>query len=323
MSRRMSWALLALTAMLAALHLLLPAAPLQQLLRRAPDVVATLLTEVRLPRTLLVLGYGAALGVAGAALQALFSNPLASPDITGSGSGAALAVVASSYWLGMADPMALALAGSIGALAALVMLLALAGRRPSPPHLLIAGLALTLVLGAATSLALALAPSPFAFYDSFDWLMGSFVDKSLAQAAAALAPALVAVALLLRESRALDAMVLGEDVAASLGLRPRTLAQRTIILSSIAIGACVSVCGSIGFVGLIAPMAARRLTGGHPGRAMAPAALLGCQVMLAADLATRLAPDGRPLPVGVLTALAGAPLLVMALRHSSARMTRS
>jgi iron complex transport system permease protein len=276
----------------------------------SPDTAWLLLTEIRLPRTLLALGYGAVLGITGAALQALFANPLASPDITGSSSGAALGAVFASYWLGVTGPLALAASGSAGALIALAIVVTLAGRRAAPSVLLLAGLAVALAAGAGTSLLLALAPSPFAFYDSFEWLMGSFVDRSLPQAAVALVPAALAGIMLAGRSRALDLMALGEEVTASLGYRPRRLSLEVIVLSSIAVGACVSVCGAIGFIGLIAPYVARRLTRGHPGRALIPSALIGGILMLLADLAVRFGPAGRIIPVGVLTTVVGAPLFV-------------
>lgn len=298
-------------AALALTHLLVPLGPLAALRRADPATLWLLVEQIRLPRTLLVLGYGAVLGLTGAALQALFANPLASPDITGSSSGAALGAVLAGYWLGVTNPLGLAAAGAIGALVVLILLFALAGKRAEPSTLLLAGLALALAAGAATSLLLALAPSPFAFYDAFDWLMGSFVDRSLPQAAAALVPAAIAGAVLLTRGKALDVLALGEDVAASLGYQPRRLAVEVIALSSIAVGACVSVCGAIGFVGLIAPFAARRITRGHPGRALAPAALIGASLMLLADLAVRLGPAGRNIPVGVLTTVAGTPLFLL------------
>lgn len=252
---------------LAALHLLSPFGSLEAAGAIDPGLAETVLLELRLPRTLLALGYGATLGVTGAALQALFANPLASPDITGSSSGAAMGAVFAGYWLGVDSPIGMAIGGMAGAALALTVLLMLAGRRTDKVALLLAGLAVSLAAGAATSLLLALAPSPFAFYDAFDWLMGSFTDRSLAQAAAALIPASMAGALLLRRSRALDLMALGDDVLASMGHKPRRLGMEVICLSAIAVGACVSVCGAIGFVGLIAPVIARRLTKGHPGRA--------------------------------------------------------
>ncbi len=295
---------------LAAVHLLTPWSSLTELQARDPALASLLLTEIRLPRTLLVLGYGGVLGMTGAALQALFANPLASPDITGSSSGAALGAVFGSYWLGITDALGLAAFGATGAGLALAGLLLLAGRRAERSTLLLAGLAIALAAGAGTSLLLALAPSPFAFYDSYEWLMGSFVDRSLPQAAAALIPALTACALLTRRARALDVMALGEDVAASIGYRPERVGTEVILLSAVAVGACVSVCGAIGFVGLIAPFVARRLTAGHPGRALAPAAAIGAMLLLLADLAVRMGPAGRTIPVGVLTTALGTPLFI-------------
>jgi iron complex transport system permease protein len=311
---------LVVLAGIAALHLLTPYNSLEAARAIDPALATTLLVELRLPRTLLALGYGATLGIAGAALQALFANPLASPDITGSSSGAAMGAVFASYWLGVSSPLFMALAGAMGAGLALVVLLALAGRRTDKVALLLAGLAVSLAAGAATSLLLALAPSPFAFYDAFDWLMGSFTDRSLGQAAAALIPAAIACALLLRRARALDLMALGDDVLASLGHKPRRLGIEIICLSAIAVGACVSVCGAIGFVGLIAPVIARRMTHGHPGRALVPAGLIGGGLVLGADLLVRAIPLDRAIPVGVVTTLIGAPVFIAVLMSMRGRM---
>ncbi|GAC1576387.1 MAG: iron ABC transporter permease [Sphingomicrobium sp.] len=307
--------LISLLAALLALNLLMPTS----LLSLDPAVRNLLIVELRLPRTLLVAGYGAILGLTGAALQALFANPLASPDVTGGSSGAALGAVVGGYWLGMTEPLELAGCGAAGALLALSALLLLSGRRADTTTLLLAGIGISLACGAATSLALALAPSPFAFYDAFDWLMGSFTDRSLGQAAAALIPAAMAAGLLVRHARALDLLALGEDVAASLGHRPRRLGIEIVVLSAVAVGACVAVCGAVGFVGLIAPFLARRMTAGHPGRAMVPSALIGALLLLFADLVTRGL--DRPIPIGVFTALAGTPLFLWLLRHQRRGMT--
>ena len=315
------WLLSTLVVMIALAHLVLPWAPVAELRHTSPDAAWLLLTELRLPRTLLVVGYGATLGITGAALQALFANPLASPDITGSSSGAALGAVFASYWLGVSGPLALAASGAAGALLALAIVVGLAGRRADTAVLLLAGVAISSAAGAATSLLLALAPSPFAFYDSFDWLMGSFVNRSLPQAAVALVPAAVCCALLARRARALDLMALGEDVTASLGHYPRRIALQVIVLSSVAVGACVSVCGAIGFVGLIAPYVGRRITRGHPGQALIPAGLTGGLLLLAADSAVRFGPAGRTIPVGVLTTVVGAPLFIWIVVTMRRRVT--
>lgn len=293
-----------------AAHLLLPLDSLLEARSIDPGLGRLILFELRLPRTLLVLGYGAVLGITGAALQAVFANPLASPDISGASSGAALGAVVGGYWLGMTQPLLLAACGAAGAITTLLLLVTIAGRRSDTATLLLAGLAISLAAGAATSLALALAPSPFAFYDAYDWLMGNFADRSQVQAAAALVPAAIASALLLRRSRAIDLTALGEDVAASLGLKPRALALEVIALSAIAVGACVAVAGAIGFVGLVAPVIGRRLSLGHPGRAMLPAAAIGAILLLAADLVVRAVPLDRAIPVGVITALFGTPLFI-------------
>lgn len=313
--------LLLLVLAIAVAHLLTPLAPLIELDRTDPQLAILLATEIRLPRTLLAAGYGAVLGMSGAALQALFANPLSSPDVTGTSSGAALGAVFAGYWLSVTSPLALAAFGAAGALSSLALLLLLTGRRGDISTMLLAGLAIALATGAATSLLLALAPSPFAFYDAFEWLMGSFVDRSLPQAAAALIPGAIACAALATRARALDVMALGEDVAASLGYRPRSVGIQVIVLSAVAVGACVSVCGAIGFVGLIAPFAARRLTAGHPGRALMPAALIGAILLLLADLALRFGPPGRPIPVGVLTTVLGTPLFVWIVVTMRQRLT--
>ena len=314
------FAAILLLALVAALHLLSPFGSLTATQAIDPALATTLLVELRLPRTLLALGYGVTLGICGAALQALFANPLASPDITGSSSGAALGAVFASYWLGLTNPILLATAGALGAGLALVLLLVLAGRHTDKVALLLAGLAVSLAAGAATSLLLALAPSPFAFYDSFEWLMGSFTDRSLVQAAAALVPAAIACTLLLRRARALDLMAMGDDVLASLGHRPRRLGIEIICFSAIAVGACVSVCGAIGFVGLIAPVLARRATRGHPGRALLPAGMIGGLLVLLADLSLRSMPFDQAIPVGVVTTLIGTPVFIMVLLSMRGRM---
>lgn len=171
-------------------------------------------------------------------------------------------------------------------------------------------------------MALALAPSPFAFYDAYDWLMGSLVDRSLAQAAFAALPAAATILLLRRMRAGLDSLTLGEEVAQSLGHDVTRLRAQVVVLTAIGVGACVAIAGAIGFIGLVAPIFARRLTGGHPGRAIAPAALIGAILLLAADLLVRLAPLGRTLPIGVVTALLGAPFFLWLVAHMRWRLAR-
>jgi len=303
-----------------AASVLLPFDALEALFAQDRELAIALLVELRLPRALLALAYGATLGASGAAIQALFANPLASPDLTGTTSGAALGAVATAYLFGFSAPIALSIGSVTGALGALALLLALAGPRAETATLLLSGLAISALAGALTTLALALAPSPFAFYDAYDWLMGSLIDRSLDQAAFAALPALLTIALLVRLGPALDRLALGEEVAQSLGHDVARLRLQVICLTAFGVGACVAICGAIGFIGLIAPIFARRLTLGHPGRAILPAGLIGALLLTAADLAVRLAPLGRTLPIGVLTALIGAPFFLWLVAHMRWRL---
>ena len=298
-----------------AASMLLPYAVLADLFEQDPDLAGAILVELRLPRAGLALVYGATLGASGAAVQALFANPLASPDLTGTTSGAALGAVVTAYLFGLSAPIAMSMGAIIGALAALGLLLALAGPRAETATLLLAGLAISALAGALTTLALALAPSPFAFYDAYDWLMGSLVDRSLAQLAFATVPALLTMILLLRLARPLDSLALGEEVAISLGHDVFRLRVEIVCLTALGVGACVAICGAIGFIGLVAPIFARQLTRSHPGRAILPAAAIGAILLLLADLVARAAPLGRTLPIGVVTALIGAPFFLWLVAH--------
>jgi iron complex transport system permease protein len=308
--------------LLFAAALLTPWPPIRDLFAQDRELALAVLVELRLPRALLALVYGAMLGASGAAIQALFANPLASPDLTGTTSGAALGAVVTAYLLGFSAPLALALGSVAGALAALLLLLALAGPRAETATLLLSGLAISALAGALTTLALALAPSPFAFYDAYDWLMGSLVDRSLSQAGFAAVPAFLGIGALLSRREALDSLTLGEEVSQSLGHDLGRLRLLIVCVTAIGVGACVAICGAIGFVGLVAPIFARRLTGGHPGQAMLPAALIGGALLLLADLVTRAVPLGRTLPIGVVTALIGAPFFLWLVAHMRWRLAR-
>lgn len=286
------------------------------LLHLPPALAQTILIELRLPRAALGLLIGAALGVSGAALQGLTRNPLASPDVLGASAGAALGAVAVSYLLAATATLAVAAGAMAGAAFALLALIALAGRAASTATLILGGVAVSALAGALTSLALSLAPSPFALYDALFWLLGSLADRSLAHLAAAAPFIVIGTALLLTTAPMLDRLALGEEVATTLGVRMPALRARILIGSTVAVGASVAVAGSIGFVGLIVPHLVRPLVGHHPGRALWPSAWAGACLLTLADLAVRLSPPGPELKLGVLTTLIGAPFfLALVLRQ--------
>lgn len=310
MTMRLALALILLTALLLAASLAVPAQGLFDLWADDPDVARIILVELRLPRSLLALFYGLVLGASGAAIQALFANPLASPDITGATGSAALGAVLLAYIFGLASPFWLAVGGIAGASVGLAALLLLAGPKAETATLLLAGIAISTIAGAATALALALAPSPFAFYDAYEWLMGSLIDRSLPQLAFVAIPAALVTIWLALQGPALDRLALGEDAAEAMGYRIVRMRVMIIAATAIGVGAAVSVCGAVGFIGLVGPVIARRLVDGHPGRAIVPAAMIGAILLLAADLAIRAAPPDRTIPVGVLTAMIGTPFFL-------------
>jgi iron complex transport system ATP-binding protein len=187
-------------------------AMLRSVAARDPALAQTILIELRLPRTALALIIGASLGLGGAAMQALLRNPLASPDVLGPSTGAALGAVVAGYFLGLGT-LAVAGGGILGALLALGLLLALAGRGATTTTLVLAGVAISALGGALVSLALSLAPSPYALYDLMFWLWGSLADRSLPQLVIAGPLILGAGAIVLAQRHRLDSLALGEEVA--------------------------------------------------------------------------------------------------------------
>jgi iron complex transport system permease protein len=282
---------------------------LHSIATRDPALARTILIELRLPRTALALLIGGSLGLGGAAMQGLLRNPLASPDVLGPSTGASLGAIIAGYFLG-GGVFGVALAGMAGALLALALLLALAGRGAATATLVLAGVAISALGGALVNLALSLAPSPYALYDIMFWLLGSLADRSLPQLALAAPIILLSGAILLAQAPKLDSLALGEDVATSLGINIPHLRWTIVITTGAMVGAGVAVAGSIGFIGLIVPHLVRPLTGNRPGAAMLPSALAGAALLAAADLAVRIPVNGQELKLGVLTALIGAPFFL-------------
>lgn len=280
-----------------------------------PRLVA-IVREIRLPRVLLGLEVGAALGLSGAALQGLLRNPLAEPGLIGVSASAGLgAVIAFYFGLAALSPYALPAMAMTGALVATAALLAVAARDGGSLTLILSGVALSSLSIALTSLAMNLAPNPYAITEMLLWLMGSLKDRTPADALTALPFILAGSGLLLTAGRGLDALALGEDAARSLGVDLTRLRLCVIGGVAAAVGASVAVSGSIGFVGLVVPHLLRPLVGHEPGRLLLPSALGGAALVTAADLVTRLIPTSQEIMLGVVTALVGAPFfLILILR---------
>ncbi len=279
-----------------------------------------IVNEIRLPRVLLAILVGASLGAAGAALQGLLRNPLAEPGLLGVSSSASLgAVLCLYYGFATLTPWLLPAAAMGCAALATLTLYAITRRRASNLTLILAGIALSSLAAALTSLAINLAPNPTDMQDIVLWLMGSLSDRSFADVRLCLPFILIGLVLLLTSGRALDALTLGEDEAASLGVNLARLRLQIVVGTALCVGASVAVTGAIGFIGLVVPHLLRRWVDYHPARLLGSSALGGAALLLAADIVLRLVSGAQELMLGVVTALIGAPFfLALVLRQRRA-----
>jgi iron complex transport system permease protein len=276
-----------------------------------PELARVVLTEIRLPRTLLALLVGGTLGLCGAALQGLLRNPLAEPGLLGASSGAAFGAVLVFYFgVAGADSLMLPIGAVAGSLAALAALYALAGRRGDFLTIVLAGIAINAFAAALTSLALNFAPSPYAALEILFWMLGSLADRSLVHVALALPLMIPGWVLVVAAARGLDALTLGEETALSLGFDPRRTQWLVIAGTALAVGAAVAVTGVVGFVGLVVPHLLRGRVGHFPSRLLLPSFLGGAALAALADVLIRLMPPGPELKLGVVTALLGAPFFL-------------
>ena len=282
------------------------------------QILSLIIWEIRLPRAILGLTIGATLGLAGATLQGYLRNPLAEPGVIGVSTAAALGGVIAIYTgLSLAFPLALPLMAIGGALVAVLLLQALAGAG-SVLTLILAGVAISSLCGALTSLALNLSNNPFASLEIVFWLLGSITDRSMTHVWLATPFIFAGWLLLAASARALDALSLGEEAALSLGVDLKRVRFLVVSGTAISVGACTAVSGVIGFVGLVVPHLMRPLVGHQPSRLLPASALAGGILLLSADLLVRTIGTTTELKLGVVTALIGGPFfLFLILRLKS------
>ena len=285
---------------------------------------ASVILDIRLPRTLLGLMVGAGLAVSGALMQGLFRNPLADPALVGVSSGAGLAAACVIVLgdrmlarLGLPGPLPYAIlpgAAFLGGLVATLALYGLATRagRTSVATMLLAGIALGALSGAVTGL-LVYASDDRQLRDLTFWSLGSLGGASWTKVFATaplILPVLAAVPVL---GRGLNALVLGEAEAFHLGVRVERLKRACILLVAVAVGAGVAAAGVIGFVGLVVPHALRLVIGSEHRLLLPASAFLGGTLLVLADVAARVAAAPAELPIGIVTALVGAPVFLWLL----------
>lgn len=278
---------------------------------------ASVIWDLRAPRVLLALLVGAALAIAGAAMQGLFRNPLADPGLVGVSSGAALAAVAAIVFASSITldqnlmPLVTPAASFAGGLLAawLAARLASAGGQTRTATLLLAGLAINAIAGAGIGL-LTQISGDAALREVTFWLFGSLAKAGWAELSIGAPLLLIILVLLPREARALDALLLGEAEAEHLGIDVEALKRRVTTLVVLAVAVSVALAGVIGFIGLVVPHLLRLVLGPEHRGLLPSAALGGAALLASADLAARswLAP--AELPVGILTALIGGPFFL-------------
>lgn len=278
--------------------------------------------NIRLPRVLLGLLTGAALAVSGAALQGLFRNPLADPGIIGISNGAAL-LAAATIVLGSLVfhliprsliPFALPAAAFLGGLITTLLIYRLSWHegRTVAATLLLAGIAISALTAAITGLFTYLATDEQMRTLVF-WTLGSLGGASWTSCWLTALCVIPAIFILSKESRALNAMLLGEAEAGFLGFNPERTKMRVVIASALAVGGSVAFCGVIGFVGLVVPHIVRHLIGPDHRFLIPGSALLGATLLTGADIGARTIVAPAELPIGILTALVGAPFFLWLL----------
>jgi iron complex transport system permease protein len=287
------------------------------LFSKSNPAATLVMCEIRLPRAILGFMIGATLGLSGAVMQGYLRNPLADPAILGVSGAASLGAVLAIYTgLSAMFPLALPLLAISGAVAAVLLLQMLAGTNAGTLTLILAGIAITSLASALTSLALNLSPNPFAAMEMMFWMMGSLTDRSMQHVWLSAPFMIVGWAMLSILGRALNALTLGPQVASSLGIRLDQTQMLAVLGTAASVGAATAVAGTIGFVGLIVPHLLRPFVGSEPSRLLPASALAGAAIVLAADIGVRIIAPGRDLKLGVLTAIVGAPFFLwLVIKH--------
>ncbi|MEV4743185.1 iron ABC transporter permease [Streptomyces sp. NPDC049555] len=284
----------------------------------APGTQDLIVWRLRVPRALLAAVVGAGLGLVGTAVQALVRNPLADPYLLGISSGASLGAVAAlvlGAGAGGALGLGLASAAFAGALASFALVWAFARRGGGfrPLRLVLAGVGIGQFLSGFTHYLVLQAGDEQRTHGALFWLMGSLGGAQWSTLALPAAAVLLGMAVLLARGRALNAVLMGDETAAGLGVDVARLRRELFVVTSMLTGVLVAVSGAIGFVGLMVPHACRMVVGGDHRRLLPVSALFGAVLLTVVDLVARTALPDQELPVGVVTSLVGAPALLYLL----------
>lgn len=283
----------------------------------SPQWMQNILIDVRLPRLLVGALAGSCLAICGAVMQGMFRNPLASPSILGVSSGASLGAVISLY-LGLASVSVwvLPLFAFTGAGLTLFIVYHIASQRghAAVGTLLLAGIAMAALNSALSSLILALSLDSWGVGQTIVyWTMGGLEGRTWDHVLLISPFALIGIFLLLHYSRSLDALLLGETHASSIGVDVAKTRRQLLLITSCLVGAAISVCGGISFIGLVVPHILRLILGPHHRYLLPASAIGGALTLVAADLLLRSVMPEQAIPLGVVTAAFGAPFFLYLL----------
>ena len=292
-----------------------PGDSLGALFGRGDATTQFVIRQLRLPRAVLAVLLGAGLGLSGAALQGVLRNPLAEPYLLGVSGGAAVgAVLAVSAGVAFALVPVAAFAGSIGAVILALSVAHATRGRGDPRVLVMAGVVVGAFANAAIMIVMANTDAS-RIRGAIWWMMGSVSDASWSQTAWLALYLLVGGAILVAHGRTLDALTLGEDSAAGLGVDVDRAARRLYLTASLIAAATVSAAGLVGFVGLVVPHIARRLGATTHRTLLLASAATGALLVVLADLVARTALPPAELPLGAVTAVIGVPFFLITLRR--------
>ena len=285
-----------------------------------PAVVRAVFWEIRVPRVLLAALVGGSLALAGAGVQGVFRNPLADPALIGVSAGAALGAVVCFFfgWEGLLGGWFLPLAAFAGGLLAVLILMSFHSgfAAGGTAKLILAGVALNAMAGSVLGFFL-FSASDDALRSMTFWTLGSCASAQWPQVLVLLVFLAAGSFILRRHARALDALQLGEEQAAHLGVPVARVRGETIAAAALLVGAATAFAGTIGFIGLVAPHMARLLLGGLHRLVLPAALLLGAMLLVLADLGARTLTAPAELAVGILTAAIGGPFFLWLLRRPS------
>jgi iron complex transport system permease protein len=285
-----------------------------------PPVVRAVFWEIRVPRVLLAALIGGSLALAGAGVQGLFRNPLADPALIGVSAGAALGAVVCFFfgWQGLLGGWLLPLAAFAGGLLAVLILMSFHSgfAAGGTAKLILAGVALNAMAGSVLGFFL-FSASDDALRSMTFWTLGSCASAQWPQVVVLLVFLAAGSIILRRHARALDALQLGEEQAAHLGVPVARVRGETIAAAALLVGAATAFAGTIGFIGLVAPHIARLWLGGLHRLVLPAALLLGAMLLVLADLGARTLTAPAELAVGILTAAIGGPFFLWLLRRPS------